>query len=206
MREILSNWDVRIIDTDIPNNESCHLFVSLAWHYKIGPLIWRTNKYVLDKIDDECFDLIWVDKAIYLTERTTKILRTRTKRLVHYTPDPAYTFHRSRLLFASFPYYDYVVTTKTYEINDFVKTNEYETFLLKSIDEGLSKIEKENDTCIGITKLDFERYNELITNKYNIKIKEIEEKYIGGCILENTNQGIFIDNTLLNRIDEKLKG
>ena len=122
MREILSNWDVRIIDTDIPNNESCHLFVSLAWHYKIGPLIWRTNKYVLDKIDDECFDLIWVDKAIYLTERTTKILRTRTKRLVHYTPDPAYTFHRSRLLFASFPYYDYVVTTKTYEINDFVKT------------------------------------------------------------------------------------
>ena len=91
-------------------------------------------------------------------------------------------------------------------LNDFVKTNEYENFLLKSIDEGLAKIEKENDTCIGITKLDFERYNELITNKYNIKIKEIEEKYIGGCILENTNQGIFIDNTLLNRIDEKLKG
>lgn len=121
MREILSDWDVKVIDTDIPNSKAPRLFVSLAWHYKVGPLIWSTNKYVLDNLDEGHYDLIWVDKAIYLTKKTTKILRLRTDRLVHYTPDPAYTFHRSRLLFACFPYYDYVVTTKTYEIDDFVK-------------------------------------------------------------------------------------
>lgn len=122
LREILSDWNVRVIDTDIPNNKAPHLFVSLAWHYKIGPLIWSTNKYVLENLGEEHYDLIWVDKAIYITEKTTKILRAHADVLVHYTPDPAYTFHRSRLLFKSFPYYDYVVTTKTYEIDDFIKT------------------------------------------------------------------------------------
>lgn len=121
MKDILADWDVRVIDTDIPNNKAPHLFVSLAWHYKIGPLIWSTNKYVLDNLGDEHYDLIWVDKAIYITKKTTSILRAHTDKLVHYTPDPAYTFHRSRLLFASLPYYDYVVTTKTYEIEDFVR-------------------------------------------------------------------------------------
>lgn len=122
MREVLSNWELKVIDTDIPNNKAPHLFVWLAWHYKVGPLIWSTNKYVLDNLDEDHYDLIWVDKAIYLTQKTTRILRLRTDKLVHYTPDPAYTFHRSRLLFASLPYYDYVVTTKTYEIEDFIKT------------------------------------------------------------------------------------
>lgn len=71
---------------------------------------------------------------------------------------------------------------------------------------GLKKIENKEDTSIGITKFDIEKYKSIIISKYNIEIKEIEDKYIGGCILENIKQGIFIDNTLLNKIDEKLEG
>lgn len=71
---------------------------------------------------------------------------------------------------------------------------------------GLLRIGDKNETYIGLTKSDIEKYQTLITEKYRLKTKEIGSKYIGGCILENTSQGIFIDNTLLNKIDEKLKG
>ncbi len=71
---------------------------------------------------------------------------------------------------------------------------------------GLTKIDDKTDTYIGLTKSDIERYSEILTSKYNLRLKEIDSKYIGGCILENEPQGIVIDNTLLNKIDEKLKG
>ena len=71
---------------------------------------------------------------------------------------------------------------------------------------GLTKIDDKTDTYIGLTKSDIERYSEFLISKYSLKLKEIDSKYIGGCILENELQGIVIDNTLLNKIDEKLKG
>ena len=71
---------------------------------------------------------------------------------------------------------------------------------------GLTKIDDKTDTYIGLTKSDIVRYSEILTSKYNLRLKEIDSKYIGGCILENEPQGIVIDNTLLNKIDEKLKG
>lgn len=71
---------------------------------------------------------------------------------------------------------------------------------------GISKIDNMSGTYIGLTKDDIEKYKFMINEKYDVEIKEINSKYIGGCILENENQGIFIDNTLLNMIDERLKG
>ena len=71
---------------------------------------------------------------------------------------------------------------------------------------GLTKIDDKTETYIGLTKSDIERYSEILTSKYNLRLKEIDSKYIGGCVLENKSQGIVIDNTLLNKIDEKLKG
>lgn len=66
-------------------------------------------------------------------------------------------------------------------------------------------IQSREGTFIGLTKKDIEKYANILMQKYNVTIKEIEAKYIGGCILENANQGIFVDNTLLNFIEEKMK-
>ena len=48
------------------------------------------------------------------------------------------------------------------------------------------------------------KYENFLKQKYDVQIKVINDKYIGGCILENENQGIFIDNTLLNSINENI--
>lgn len=65
------------------------------------------------------FTLIWIDKAVFITPKTTRLLRTMTDKLVHFTPDPAFTFHRSRHFYKSLPLYDYAVTSKSYELKQF---------------------------------------------------------------------------------------
>lgn len=121
IRGILSDWEMDVINTDIPKQSMCRLWQSIGFRYKMGPLIGKVNQYVLDNLGEKHYDLIWVDKAIYLTQETTKMLRSHTKKLVHYTPDPAFTFHRSQLFFESMPLYDYMVTTKSFEVEDFIQ-------------------------------------------------------------------------------------
>ena len=69
---------------------------------------------------------------------------------------------------------------------------------------GLTRIMNIENTFLGLTKKDIQKYECIIKQKYNVNIKEINSKYIGGCTLENELQGIFIDNTLLNSINERL--
>ena len=71
---------------------------------------------------------------------------------------------------------------------------------------GISKIDNVENIYIGLTNTDIEKYGKSIKQMYKINIKQIDDKFIGGCILENRVQGIFIDNTILNSINEELKG
>ena len=63
---------------------------------------------------------------------------------------------------------------------------------------GLTKIDDKTETYIGLTKLDLEKYSDFLTQKYNLKLKEIETQFkntnmthsilfgrmvSGGCIL-----------------------
>lgn len=121
MKEILNGWEMDIIDTDIPYNTGNHILKSLAFRYKIGPLIKRINNYILAHLRKEHYDLIWVDKAIFITPKTTKMLRERANVLVHYTPDPAFTYHQSKIFYESMPLYDFMITTKTYEVADYIR-------------------------------------------------------------------------------------
>lgn len=71
IRNILSNWEMDVINTDIPKQSMWRIWQSIGFRYKKGPLIGKVNSYVLDSLDNRFYDLIWVDKAIYLTFKTT---------------------------------------------------------------------------------------------------------------------------------------
>jgi len=107
------------IDTLNPLYETPRLFRSVGFRWKTGPLIGRVNDYVLERVGKDPYDLIWVDKAVYLTESTTHFLRKKSRKLIHFTPDPAFYYHRSRHVENSLPYYDTVATTKSFEIEDY---------------------------------------------------------------------------------------
>ena len=48
------------------------------------------------------------------------------------------------------------------------------------------------------------RLEELKALAPNLKVKVIDDKYIGGCILENELENVYIDNTILNSVNEKI--
>lgn len=128
LNEILNPQRFEIIDTHKPFFKTPKLLRSLGFRYKRGPLVTNTNRFIrkgIETYDIEQFDLIWVDKAVYITKETTALLRKKAKKLVHFTPDPAFTFHQSHHFMASIGYYDYAITTKSYE------TTHYENHLPK---------------------------------------------------------------------------
>lgn len=90
-------------------------------------------------------------------------------------------------------------------LKDFTKTPEYESFLMQRIAESMQKLENTNHAVLGLVKQDEERYGNRIRENYKIQIKIMEDKYIGGCILEDDIAGLSIDNTIQNSIDEKLQ-
>lgn len=137
LKSLLPGWDYSFIDTEIPFLQQNKVFRSVGFRFKIGPVITSVNQYVLKNLTHEHYDLIWVDKAIFLTKKTTAILKKRAGKLIHYTPDMAYYNNRSNHFFNSIAYYDYLVTTKKTEIDHYLKTVAKEKLILVS--QGFDK-------------------------------------------------------------------
>lgn len=128
--KLLSNSNFHIIDTNQPFNSTSRLIRSIGFRYKLGPLIRRLNKYIVDSLPEENQEIIWVDKAVFITEKTTQLLRSKTKKLIHFTPDPAFAFHRSMHFFHSVKYYDFLVTTKSYELLEYLNHSAADKIIL----------------------------------------------------------------------------
>ena len=85
---------------------------------KWGPQFRRFNLDVLRAASEHRPDAVWIEKGVWIYPNTLRKLRRDFGCLsIHYTPDPAITFHRSRHFLASIPEYDLMVTTKRYELD-----------------------------------------------------------------------------------------
>lgn len=113
--KILNAQNFDVIDTHIPFFKTSKLFRSFGFRYKMGPLVWNINHYVLQELRTKDYDLIWVDKGIFLNRGITEKLRKQTNRLVHFTPDMAFYENKSTLFTSSIPLYDFLITTKSKE-------------------------------------------------------------------------------------------
>lgn len=87
-------------------------------------------------------------------------------------------------------------------ISQMLDTPQYEEFFENTLKETLKRVNVENDIVIGLVNKDYNKYSKKIESSYGIKCKIIEDKFIGGLILENKN--VIIDNTLKNAIEEKV--
>lgn len=82
-----------------------------------GPSVRALNRDLQSLARNGC-DWLWVDKGIWVWPQTLTVFREACGALlVHYTPDPAILFHRSRHFLRSLPLYDVVVTNKRYELD-----------------------------------------------------------------------------------------
>ncbi len=106
-----------VIDTHIPFYNTSKIWRSLGFRFKKGPLIGNINQYAFSQFKKIKYDLIWVDKGIFLNEKTLKLFRDYATKLVHFTPDPAFAYNKSDLFNKTLKYYDFLVTTKSYELD-----------------------------------------------------------------------------------------
>lgn len=119
LRELTPGWDWRWVDTAAPFHVSPRWARSAAFRLKAGPAVNAINRAVTTGIGTGAYDLIWVDKAVYLWPDTVRKLRSAAAHLVHFTPDCAFFANKSRHFERSLPLFDLAVTTKSFCMEDY---------------------------------------------------------------------------------------
>ena len=137
LRLLRPQWDWTWVDTDEPMRARSRFWRSLAFRMYVGPVVDAINAQVASRLRDQTFDLIWVDKAVYLRENTTRQLRAMSNCLVHFTLDTAFYQNNSRFFRRSLPLYDLVVTTKSFELEEYARRTKRERIALTT--QGFAK-------------------------------------------------------------------
>ena len=130
LRSLTPDWTWEWVDTDAAVIGSPRMWQSAAYRLKAGPAVSSLNELVLAQIRSSTFDLVWVDKAVFLWPDTIARLRAATKRLVHFTPDAAFHTGSSRFFERTLGLYDLLVTTKTFERTEYAQRARRDSVLL----------------------------------------------------------------------------
>jgi len=188
LRDILKPESFHIIDTHIPFHETPRLWRSLGFRYKKGPLIKNINNYIIKEVsllnpksqnlNPKPYALTWIDKAIFLTPKTTRYLKSLTEKLIHFTPDMAFYANQSMHFEKSIKHYDYLMTTKTAEKEEYFKRVDGSklVFTTQGYDTAIHKplVDFDNKTkdvaFIGLCEPSREEIVEKLINA-NIKVK-----------------------------------
>lgn len=152
----LSDSEAQLIDTSQSINRVNKLFNSIGWRFNLGPLIWKVNKSITQFLlkDKNDFDVIWIDKGVFIYSSVLLKLKSRTKLLVHYTPDTAFLGNYSRYFVSSMHLYDFLITTKSFELEFYLKYVEKSKIIL--IPQGY-------DPKVHYPRCDFSQKNNSIT-------------------------------------------
>lgn len=119
LKQLTPGWDWEWIDTDEPMRESARWAQTLAFRLRLGPVVGRVDRLVAARTKGRSYDLIWVDKGVLLRRRAMAALRRAAARLIHFTPDTAFHANRSRFFRRHIGHYDLLVTTKSFELNEY---------------------------------------------------------------------------------------
>lgn len=88
--------------------------MSIGFHNK------RLNINIVEAVNRDNYDLVWIDKGVTVEATTLKQIKQRqsTCLIVGYSPDNMAERHnQSKVFLEGFPYYDYFITTKSYTID-----------------------------------------------------------------------------------------
>lgn len=88
-----------------------------------GPIVDALNREVIEAATGFNPHLVWAEKEEYIRAETLMSLKKRGTRLLHYTTDPyfALPWKRTRLMDEAMPLFDYLVTSKGYELGEYAK-------------------------------------------------------------------------------------
>jgi spore maturation protein CgeB len=126
-----------VIDLHKPFYSCARIWRTVAFRLQTGPVVKAINTYILAELGQQRYDLIWVDKATFISPETTQLLKRQTSTLIHFTPDMAFYANRSSSFLKSMPLYDYLITTKRNELSYYEKYVSKDKLML--VTQGYSK-------------------------------------------------------------------
>jgi vacuolar-type H+-ATPase subunit F/Vma7 len=116
-----SSCKIEAIDTQKIIDVHPRISQFLAYKYKTGPISFSISNAIKKKIKNQNYDLVWVEKGVLIQPNVIRLLRGCTRKLIHFTPDPAFYFHKSSKFIKSIKYYDLLVTTKSFEMDSYLR-------------------------------------------------------------------------------------
>lgn len=109
--------DVVTFDSDPYLRQGNRIARSLTHRLAWGPRVWSLNRSLVEFARNLEYDLAWVSKGIwYYPDTIDALKRNGQARVLHFTPDPAIMWHRTRHFIRSIPIYDVCITTKHWEV------------------------------------------------------------------------------------------
>jgi spore maturation protein CgeB len=115
--------EVVAVDSGVRWLEARRISRVLQQRFCRGPILDALNAEVLEVGKSFRPDLVWAEKQEYLRPSTFDSLKRSGARLLHYTPDPYFSvdWKRTGLMDDSMPLFDFLVTSKRYELADYEK-------------------------------------------------------------------------------------
>ena len=120
------------------------------------PDIKNVNKEIIKKISCNHYDIVWIDKGITIYPETLKAIKIKSPetKIIRYSPDNMVLRHnKSQQYVECIPLYDYMITNKSYIIEDMKKLGAKEVvFVNNSYSEEFHKpyeLTKEEKEYLG---------------------------------------------------------
>ncbi|WP_126455640.1 CgeB family protein [Sulfuriflexus mobilis] len=133
MRSLQSlGWQVLPFDTTPYLLEGNRAFRSIGARFNIGLGVSKLNKNLISWATNLSTDvwMIWVDKGTWIYPETIQQLKYHFRCMsIHYTPDAQILSQRSRHFIKSLVDYDFCVTTKEWEIDEYYRNGAKKVFL-----------------------------------------------------------------------------
>jgi spore maturation protein CgeB len=110
--------ELKLINISPIINNTPRFFRSVGWRFKLGPMIVKINRLIECETADLNgeYDFVWIEKGVFIKPAILQKIKTKTRLLIHYTPDPAFLYHYSRFFKKSLKLYDACITTKSFEV------------------------------------------------------------------------------------------
>lgn len=123
------NWalcrigDVIVIDSTLKSNRFLYRIINYLFvrrRFNIHFPSYRLNKRIREVVQKYSFDVVWIDKGVFVSSNTLKLIKTQNPSalIIGYSPDNMVERHnQSQHFLDSLPCYDYYVTTKSYTVD-----------------------------------------------------------------------------------------
>lgn len=105
--------EITVINTQEIIDNFSRLARIFAYRFKSGPIVNALSNLKVDFT--KTYNFVWIEKAVLFKPNFIQKLKKNNPCLIHFSPDPAFLFHKSKKFNKGIKFYDYLITTKSFE-------------------------------------------------------------------------------------------